>query len=224
MAKRPDSVSVKFAQPLQLEAGAPLAVRIEPPPPPARLNLQERLLRGGLFALFLGLTVLAVWYTLQKQTAAPATLLNAVSVSYSAPQFVAVDDEAALVVSVSNQTSQPLTVTVALAFADAALPVEALPGETTATTIENLPPGALATRAIRFVLPERPRAQAVAFGFRAILPDGSAEMTAWDSLGVTPLVPRLKAALTWLAGGSGLLALALNFLWDRFVKRMFPES
>jgi hypothetical protein len=224
MAKRPDSVNVGFSQPLRIETGAPLAVRLETPaPPPAPPSRWKPIVQAGLVALLLAFAIFAAWYVLPERTAAPVSLVGGLALGYTAPQYVAVGDEAGVDVSVLNTSAAPVSVTVSLVFADAALPIASSPGESTSAMIEDLPSGAVATRTLRFVLKDRPRAASLRFTLRATLPDGSSQDTAPDSLGVTPLVSRLKSALIWLLGGSGLLALALNFMWDRLSKWLFPE-
>ncbi len=91
MAKRPDSVTVRFAQPLKIETAAPLAVRQEPAPsgPPSRREQVARyaarlvlMLTPGIYAFF------AVRYLLPRQTPPPETLAG-MSLSFSAPSACA---------------------------------------------------------------------------------------------------------------------------------------
>jgi len=221
MAKRSESVTVKFAQPLRIESVTPLAVQVTPPTPPAPFSNRQRLISIAVLLIFvLGIIILAS-HTFAERTVAPQAVHNTLAMGYTAPQNVAVGDETLLEVSVINNSSAPITVTVVLAFSQSGLPLAALNGDSTAVTIQNLPPNVLATRPLRFVLKDRPAVSQLSFTLRAIFADSSTADTPSDSINVTPYVSRVRTALLWILGGSGLIALAVNLFWDRIVKRLF---
>ena len=222
MAKRATAATVvTIAAPLRLAADSPLPIRVEQ----AQLLTRPThwgwwAFRGIFTALFIASLIFALRYAVPKPPVQPTPLLAGLSVGYTAPQSVATDDEETIAVSVLNGATEAMTVTLALVFADSSLPVAAPAGETTAVTIENLPPGAIATRAIRFVLKGRPDIDRFNFVIRTTLLDGSSQDTDEDTVEVTPIIPRLKAILTWLTSTSGILALLGKSIWDRAVKRL----
>jgi hypothetical protein len=229
--KPPDPVRVEFSGPLKLGADAPLSVRLESPPS-RPLNRWEMAGRYSLFFVVILVFALSLFFAgfFAYPTQAPPPealpgLFPSLSVSYAAPKYLAVNDEAILEISALNILTQPVTVTVALVFADASLPVVALDGGPLAVTFENLRPGVRATRALRLALRARPAGRQLDFTLRALWPDGTTQDTTQaHAFGVTPLIPYLRAGLNWVLSVSGFLTFLCTLLWDRFLKRLlFPE-
>lgn len=212
--RRNRAVAVRFTQPLQLETARPLAIVIDAPPQPPRKWWLR--VRAGLIVFFMFVLMFGARFVVPEQTLAPYAVVPGVEIGYVAPASVAVGDEAVIEVSVRNTADKPLSLTLLLDFPDPAPAVATSVGETTTAALENLPPGALATRALRFVLPTRPAASSFAFGVRAQLNGEQVVATPRRTMGVTPWIPRVRSVLLWLLGSSGLAALFLERFWKLF--------
>ena len=139
---------------------------------------------------------------------------------YTAPKNLAVGDENIVEVTLSNSGSVPFNGIVTLVISDPDSSVTSSLGRTMSIPIEDLLPNDRLTGQFKIKLSKDPAVESIKFHFQITLLDKnsgvvSSDVTSGGVFFISP-IQRLRSIWVWVTGGSGLIVLVINFLFDRF--------
>jgi cellobiose-specific phosphotransferase system component IIC len=165
---------------------------------------------------------LLVRYVNPKNTAVVTNVPSDVKVSlaYSAPKYLAVGDENIVEITLSNSGSTPFNGVVTLVISDLNNSVASTLDRTMSIPVKDLLPNDRLTSQYKIKLSKNPAVTSLEFHFQISLLDENSKVisshkTSGGQFFISPIT-RLRSIWVWVTGGSGLIVLVINFLFERF--------
>jgi len=199
----------------------PIRVQVVPTPKPAD-DVWQRRGRVILASMLIALVVLAgLWGIYVAPTTPAVETRDGLQVALTFPNYLAVGDEGAIDVTVTNLTGGPVTGTLALAFSPLP-PVHLLEESEAVIALENFPPSAGRSARVRFqaaLTPYPINSGRIDFTPLATLDGQALAAFTTRSTAIAPF-PYLRVLTT---GAFGVSALA-GLFWEQIKKRLFPSQ
>jgi hypothetical protein len=210
-----------------VEPAGTLPVRLEEKPPEP-FRWREFLRNPAAWVLaFLSVTSLLIWW-LSGPVCIVLTCGPQIAIHLEYPRWLSTGDEGVLRLTLQNETSDPLTGTVALHFLGP-LPVQLEKGQTTRLEVQGLPSLAAAGYTVAFQIHSAPtffRSGSLRFSVRWTTADSTALCRTSDGAEVfrVSLAPihGLQELSRWLR--SSPLSLVALALWEWVKKRILKEE